>query len=124
MKLRYMIDMILREDKNGQPVYEPVGVWVQGPGPGLDIEMFYIDSPDSLVLARKEEANWVINRLIENGVTSLADDFLEYHRQSRSSYDGAFTEAAETGEFSKSSSLWSAQVRLPSRFASPQRPVR
>lgn len=32
MKLRYMIDMILREGKGGQPVYEPVGVWVQGPG--------------------------------------------------------------------------------------------
>ena len=96
MKLRYMIDMILREDKNGQPVYEPVGVWVQGPGPGLDIEMFYIDSRDPLVLARKEEANWVINRLVENDVTTLPDDFLEFHRQSRSPYDVIFTEAAET----------------------------
>jgi len=99
MKLRYMIDMILREDKDGQPLYEPVGVWVQGPGPGLDIEMFYLDSRDPKVLARKEEADWVINRLVENDATSLADDFLDYHRQSRSAYDGAFTEPAETERF-------------------------
>jgi len=99
MKLRYMIDMILREDKDGQPLYEPVGVWVQGPGPGLDIEMFYLDSRDPKVLARKEEADWVINHLVENDATSLPDDFLEYHRQSRSPYDGAFTEPAETERF-------------------------
>ena len=99
MKLRYMIDMILREDKDGQPLYEPVGVWVQGPGPGLDIEMFYLDSRDPKVLARKEEADWVINRLVENDATSLPDDFLEYHRQTRSPYDGAFTEPAETERF-------------------------
>ncbi len=92
MKLRYMIDMILREDKSGQPSYEPVGVWVQGPGPGLDIEMFYIDSHDPKVLARKDEANWVINRLVENDATGLPDDFLEYHRRSRSVYEGTFSE--------------------------------
>ena len=99
MKLRYMIDMILREGKGGQPVYEPVGVWVQGPGPGLDIEMFYLDSRDPKVLVRKEEADWVINRLVENDATSLPGDFLEYHRQSRSPYDGDFTEPAETERF-------------------------
>jgi len=99
MKQRYMIDMILRDDKSGQPVYEPVGVWVQGSGPGLDIEMFYIDSRDAKVLARKEEADWVINRLVENDITSLPEDFLEYHRQSRSPYDGAFSEIVETERF-------------------------
>jgi len=99
MKLRYMIDMVLREGKGETPVYEPVGVWVQGPGPGLDIEMFYLDSRDPKVLVRKEEADWVIIRLVENDVTSLPDDLLEYHRQSRTSYDGAFTEPAETERF-------------------------
>ena len=99
MKLRYMIDMILRDGKGEKPAYEPVGVWVQGPGPGLDIEMFYQDSRDSKVLARKEAADWVINRLVENEATSLSDDFLEYHRDTRSPYDGAFTEPAETERF-------------------------
>lgn len=99
MKLRYMIDMVLRETKDGQPVYEPVGVWVQGPGPGLDIEMLYLDSRDPKVAERKEEANWVINRLVENDATSLPDDFLEYHRQSRSPYDGAFSDTVDIERF-------------------------
>lgn len=117
MKLRYMIDMILREGKNGQPVYEPVGVWVQGPGPGLDIEMFYLDSRDPKVLARKEEADWVINRLIENDATSLPDDFLDYHRQSRSPYDGVFTEPAETDDFAAAEAC---ATKIISTFAAVQ----
>lgn len=100
MKLRYMTDMILREDKGGHPVYEPVGVWVQGPGPGLDIEMFYAESRDPQVLARKEEADGVINRLVEHEIANLPEDFLEYHRQSRTPYDGAFSEIRETERFS------------------------
>jgi hypothetical protein len=71
-----MIDMVLREGKGGQPVCEPVGIWAQGPGSGLDIEMVYIDSPDPKVTERKEETNWVINRLIESDTTSLPDEFL------------------------------------------------
>lgn len=97
MKLRYMIDCILREDESGQPAYEPVGVWVQGPGPGLDIEMYYIDSRDPKVLERKDEANWVLNRLV--GITALPKDFLEYHRQTRSPYDGMFAEIVKTDRF-------------------------
>ncbi len=94
MKLRYMVDCVLRHGEHGKPWYEPIGVWVQGPGPGLDIEMFYIDSRDPAVLARKDEANWVLNRLVEADITSLPDDFLEYHRQTRSPYDGAFLDVA------------------------------
>lgn len=90
MKLRYMVDCVLRHDEKGQPRYEPVGVWVQGPGPGLDIEMFYIESNDPAVLARKEEANWVLNRLVEADITNLPEDFLEYHRHTQSIYDGVF----------------------------------
>lgn len=92
MKLRYMVDCVLRHDEIGQLWYEPVGVWVQGPGPGLDIEMFYVESDDPAILARKEEANWVLNRLVEDDITSLPEDFLEYHRRARSAYDGTFTE--------------------------------
>ena len=95
MRLRYMVDCVLRHDEDGRHWYEPVGVWVQGPGPGLDIEMFYIDSRDPAVLACKDEANWVLNRLVEADVTSLPDDFLEYHRQTRPPYDGAFSGIAE-----------------------------
>ncbi len=96
MKLRYMVDCVLRHDEKGQPWYEPVGVWVQGPGPGLDIEVFYVESGDPAVLAREDEANWVLNRLVEADVTSLPEDFLEYHRRTRPPYDGAFLDIGES----------------------------
>ncbi len=99
MKLRYMIDSILVDPKAAVPEYRPVGVWVQGPGPGLDIEMFYPDSSDSKIFNRKEAADWVVNRLVENGVKTLPDDFLEYHRQQRPPYDGTFSKIFETAEY-------------------------
>ncbi|HOZ46604.1 MAG TPA: hypothetical protein PLO37_06615 [Candidatus Hydrogenedentes bacterium] len=99
MKLRYMVDCALRHDEHGRPWYDPVGVWVQGPGPGLDIEMFYIDSRDPVVLARKDEANWVLNRLVEQGVNTLPLDFLEYHRETQSPYHGSRRSIVETEEF-------------------------
>jgi hypothetical protein len=98
MKLRYMIDFVLRGTA-GQPVYEPVGVWVQGPGPGLDLEMFYRESREAKVLERKDDANWVLNRLVEAGVVSLSDDFLDSHRRTRSPYDGTFGEIVESGAY-------------------------
>ena len=97
MKLRYMIDSILADPS--KPEYHPVGVWVQGFGAGLDIEMFYLDSNDPAILDRQEAADWVINRLVENEVRTLPDDFLEYHRQQRSPYDGTFSEIFETVEY-------------------------
>ncbi|NLV44524.1 MAG: hypothetical protein GXY07_08505 [Candidatus Hydrogenedentes bacterium] len=101
-----MVDCVLRHDEKGQPWYEPVGVWVQGPGPGLDIEMFYIDSNDPAVLARKDEANWVLNRLVEADATSLPEDFLEYHRRTRSPYDGKFLQATSGDNHSLTKSTW------------------
>jgi hypothetical protein len=99
MKLRYVIDSILVDPKAAIPEYRPAGVWVQGPGPGLDIEMFYPDSTRGDIQDRREQADWVINRLVESGVLTLPDDFLEYHRQSRSPYDGAFSGPVETEKY-------------------------
>lgn len=88
MRLRYFIDSVIR-DRDSNPHYEPVGVWVQGPGPGLDIVMEYIESDDPVVQEAREEADWVINRLVENGVRELPEGFLEYHRQTLSPYRGS-----------------------------------
>jgi hypothetical protein len=98
MRLRYFIDSVIR-DRNGSPHYEPVGVWVQGPGPGLDIVMEYIESEDPVVLEAREEADWVINRLVENGVRELPADFLEYHRQTLSPYRGSRSDVYTDNEF-------------------------
>ncbi|MHB1001953.1 MAG: hypothetical protein ACYC27_22155 [Armatimonadota bacterium] len=83
MKLRYMIEYALR-DRDTNPHYEPIGVWVQGPGPGLDIEMAYLPGNDEY----QEDADWVINRLVENDIKSLPDGFLEYHQATISPYRG------------------------------------
>jgi hypothetical protein len=98
MKLRYMIDSILPDPS--KPEYQPIGVWVQGFGAGLDIEMFYLDSTDLKILDRKEESDWVINRLVENEIKTLPEDFMEYHLRQRSPYDGTFSEIFETDLYS------------------------
>lgn len=89
-----MIDHALRW-KGGQPWFEPVGVWVQGPGPGLDVVMEYVPGGE----AEEEAAAWVINRLVEGEYRDLPPDFLEYHQQSRSPYTGSFGPIVETMEF-------------------------
>lgn len=83
MRLRYMIEYALR-DRDTNPYYEPIGVWVHGPGPGLDVEMTYLPGNEGY----QEEADWVINRLVEDGIRSLPDDFLEHHQVTMSPYRG------------------------------------
>ena len=99
MRLRYFIDSVIR-DRDSNPHYEPVGVWVQGPGPGLDIIMEYIESDDPVVLEAREDADWVINRLVENGARELPTDFLEYHRQTLSPYRGSRSPVSISDEYS------------------------
>jgi len=89
-----MIEYALR-DRIRAPHYEPIGVWVQGPGPGLDIVMEYLPGNDEA----EEEAMWVINRLVEWDVKSLPDDFLEYHQRTLSPYRGMRSRVLETDEF-------------------------
>lgn len=94
MRLRYMIEYALR-DRDTNPRYEPMGVWVQGPGPGLDIVMEYLPGNAEA----QEEADWVINRLVENDIKSLPKDFLEYHRATMSPYHGMRGEIVETDDY-------------------------
>ena len=41
MKLRYMIEYALH-DRIRAPRYDPIGVWVQGPGPGLELVIEFL----------------------------------------------------------------------------------
>ena len=94
MRLKYMLEYALR-DRDTNPRYEPIGVWVQGPGPGLDILMEYLPGNDEF----REDADWVINRLVENDVRSLPDGLMEYHRATMSPYRGMRGEIVETEEY-------------------------
>ena len=94
MKLRYMIDR-RAVIENGQVVdYEPIGVWVQGPG-AMDIEVYYLPG----IVEWDQDGFWVINRLVESGVKALPEDFLEYHRDTQSPYHGSRGPIVETQEF-------------------------
>ena len=115
MNLRYMIDMVLRESASGAPVYDPVGVWVQGSGPGLDIVMEYLQSDDPEVADAREEADWVLNRLVENDIKELTEDFLEYHRQTLSPYCGSRSEVVATDEYAFGESCAKAILEKISR---------
>jgi hypothetical protein len=46
--------------------------------------------------ALAEEADWVLDRLVEAGVKNLQPDFLDYHRGTMSAYHGARSEILET----------------------------
>lgn len=93
MKLRY-IEYTLR-DRDTNPHYQPIGVWVQGPGPGLDVVMEFLPGNEEA----QEEADWVINRLVEREIKSLPDGFLDYHEATMSPYHGMRGKIVETDEF-------------------------
>ena len=68
MKLRYMIEYVLR-DQIRNPRYEPIGVWVQGPGPGLDLVIEFLPGNSDA----EEDAQWVVNRLVELALERKAE---------------------------------------------------
>lgn len=94
MKLRYMIEYVLR-DRIREPRYEPIGVWVQGPGPGLDLVIEFLPGNTK----PREEADWIINRLVENGIRSLPEDFLAYHQTTLPAYRGMRSPVIETDKY-------------------------
>jgi len=94
MKLRYMIEYVLR-DRIREPRYDPVGVWVQGPGPGLDLVIEFLPGNADA----REEAEWIINRLVENDIRTLPEDFLVYHQATLSPYCGMRGPVVETDEY-------------------------
>lgn len=77
------------------PSYEPIGVWVQGPGPGLDLVVEFLPGNEEA----EENAMWVINRLVEAGVKSLQPDLLEYHMATLSPYHGIRGSIEEADEY-------------------------
>lgn len=81
---RWMIHYKLIGHNHPDPRYKPIGIWITGPGPGLDLEMRYLPGNEE----EEDDANWIINRLVERGVKGLPEDFLEYHQQSMSGYRG------------------------------------
>jgi len=78
LKLRFFIDYRYDEASCS---FKLIGVWMHNPADG-DVDIYYEDPecPES------DEANWILNRLVEGGLKT-PDDFLEYHQQ-HSGYRG------------------------------------
>ena len=97
MKFHYMIEYKL---VGGE--YRPIGVWCLGEGSGLDLEIRMLpEYPDE-----QEAADWIINRIVESGVTHLDRSFLEYHRDTISPYDGMRSEIVETDRYPNRDALF------------------
>jgi hypothetical protein len=97
MKFHYMIEYKL---VGGE--YRPIGVWCLGDGPGLDFEIRMLpEYPDE-----QEEADWIINRIVESGVTHLDRSLLEYHQQTISPYVGMRSKIVETDAYPNRDALF------------------
>lgn len=63
--------------------YVEIGLWtMSGDRMGLEIEI------DDRFKEDKEEADWILNRLVEADSFPLPDDFLEHWQRNLSPYDG------------------------------------
>ncbi len=78
MRLCYFLEYRYDDDVGA---FKPIGVWMHNPADG-DVDIFYVD-PEC---PEAEEANWIMNRLVEAGLKT-PDDFLEFHA-TRTGYHG------------------------------------
>jgi hypothetical protein len=97
MTFLYMVEYKLVKGR-----YVPIGVWCVGPGGGLDVEVRMLPRHAE----EQEEADWVINRLVESGVEHVGREFLEYHQETLSPYRGMRSKIAETDEYPSREALF------------------
>ncbi|MDE0180269.1 MAG: hypothetical protein OXL39_02920 [Caldilineaceae bacterium] len=75
--LRYMVDYVMKDPPGGDSSWIPIGVWVQGPGPGLDFTIRFVPGHDEA----QQDADSIRDRLIEYGMRGLRHDFLDFYQQ-------------------------------------------
>lgn len=97
MKFQYMIEYKL---VGGE--YRPIGVWCLGEGSGLDLETRMLPEYSD----EQEAADWIINRIVESGVTHLDRSLLEYHQQTISPYEGMRSKIVETDAYPNRDALF------------------
>ena len=90
MRFLYMVEYKLVGD-----AYVPIGVWWVGESPGLDVETRMLPGHGE----EQEEAYWLTNRLVENGVAHVDREFLEYHQETLSPYRGMRSKIFETEKY-------------------------
>ncbi len=83
VRLRYMIEAKRREGEESF-IYDPIGVWVAGPGEGLDIVIRFLPGYDE----EQAAVDAVLERMRAAGMRGIPDGFLEYHQEQMSPYRG------------------------------------
>ena len=69
----------------------------------------------------REDADWIINRLVERDIKSLADGFLEYHRDTMSPYIGMRGEIVITDDYATAEECAHAVCKALSSHSEPGR---
>ena len=75
--------------------YIPIGVWVQGPGPGIDLLIKFLPGNKE----QEDNTKAMLKRMRDYGTKNLANDFLEAHRESLSPYRGLRVGPINTSEY-------------------------
>ncbi len=83
VRLRYMVEGKLRME-GGEFHYDPIGVWVEGPGEGLDIVIRFLPEYEE----EQADADAAMERMRAAGMLGIPDGFLEYHQEQMSPYRG------------------------------------
>lgn len=65
------------------------------PGPDLDLVIEFLPGNTHA----REEADWIINCLVENDIRSLPEDFLAYHQTTLPAYRGMRGTVIQTDEY-------------------------
>jgi hypothetical protein len=93
MKIRYFIEY-KRPDPNKWE-FIPIGVWAHGVDDRSAFEVGYVPGFDT----EEWDAQCVVNRIVEQGIRELPEDFLERHREAVSVYLGSRTKVVETDKY-------------------------
>lgn len=106
MKLKYMTDF-KRVGRPEELEYDPIGVWVQGPGPGIDLLIKFLPGHTDA----KEHADKIIQRLVDRKTKNLPDDFLNYWQETISVYRGMRNAPVETTKYKDKQECANAVLR-------------
>lgn len=90
-----MVESKLRPDWP-PAIYDPIGVWVEGPGEGLDIVIRFLPGYEE----EQAAADAVLERMRAAGMLGIPDGFLEFHQEQFSLYRGVPGSIITTEAFS------------------------
>ncbi len=93
MRIRYFIEY-KRPDPNKWDMI-PIGVWAQGVDDRSALDVGYVQGFDD----EEWDAQCVINRIVEQGIRELPENFLEQHRDAVPVYLGSRTMPIETDKY-------------------------